>query len=165
MTVSGADLKDVQPRLKGEMIVDPLARPEDGDDIPTVRRKANSVSIKARTDGNPTPTTDCTQGFSFSIDAAGEYSIDIDISAEYDGKSIEKHFSYSSSVLRSEGVSEYIEGFVSPAILLSRAMDLGECSFELHQSFPIRHDGYIYARAFEERGDAVWTTPIWVKKD
>lgn len=165
VTVSGADLKDVQPRLKGEMIVDPLARPEDGDDIPTVSRKANSVSIKARTDGNPTPTTDCTQGFSFSIDAAGEYSIDIDISAEYDGKSIEKHFSYSSSVLCSEGVSEYIDGFVSPAIHLSRAMDLGECSFELHQSFPIRHDGYIYARAFEERGDAVWTTPIWVKKD
>ena len=165
VTVSGADLKDVQPRLKGEMIVDPLARPEDGDDIPTVRRKANSVSIKARTDGNPTPTTDCTQGFSFSIDAAGEYSIDIDISAEYDGKSIGKHFSYSSSVLCSEGVAEYIDGFVSPAIHLSRAMDLGECSFELHQSFPVRHDGYIYARAFEERGDAVWTTPIWVKKD
>ena len=164
LTVNGADLKDVQPRLKGEMIVDPLAKPEDKDNVPTVVRKANSISLKARTDGNPTPTTDCTQGFSFTVDATGEYSVDIDLSAEYEGRHIEKHLSYDSKDLAEGSASEYMEGFVSPALLLSREMQLSECSLELHRSFAVKHDGYMYVRAFEERGDAVWTTPIWVRK-
>ena len=164
MTVEGADLKDVQPRLKGEMIVDPLASPEDGDAVPVVERKANAVHMKARTSGNPTPTTDCTQGFSFSVDAAGAYSIAVDVIADYEGKRIEKHYSYGSEELGKGSASEYMDGFVSPAILLSREMGIGECSYELHRTFDVAHDGYIYVRAFEERGDTVWTTPVWVRK-
>ena len=163
LTVNGADLKDVQPRLKGEMIVDPLAKPDDESNIPLVVRKANSIMIKAKSDGNPTPTTDCTQGFSFSVDASGEYSLDVKVSAEYEGEHLERHYCYSSKDMECGGVSEYLNGFVSPSFLLSREMQLSECSFELHRQFAVKHDGYMYARAFEERGDAVWTTPIWVK--
>lgn len=164
LTVSGADLKDVQPRLKGEMIVDPLAKSKDDGYVPKVERKANSIVLKARTDGNPTPTTDCTQGFSFSVERNSEYSIAIDVVCEYEGKKVERHYSYDSAALSKGSASEYIDGFVSPALLLSREMDSAECSYELHRSFDVRKDGYMYVRATEERGDEVWTTPIWVRR-
>lgn len=163
--VEGAMVTDIVPRLRGEYIVDPLAKcDESGDFVPSLRLQEDGIHLVCRTSGNVSPTTDGTQGFSFGLEATEAYTVVVDVEAVYAGQSHTKTFRYASSALQDGPTTEYIDGFVSPAFSLSGEIDSGQCMLEIHESLSVSQDGYVYLRAFQQNGDAAYSSPIWLEK-
>lgn len=164
ISVENAGIMDVVPRLRGAYIVDPLAKPsEKADVVPSVRHTGNAVEIICDTDGNVSPTTDCTQGFSLALETEGEYRFEVHATAEFSGKVVERTFSYCQEDFKLGPVSEYMDGFVSPSFQIDQ-MTEGECKCELHHHLDVDHDTHVYLRVYEKNGDFTVTSPIWIEK-
>ena len=126
ISAEGADIIDIQPRFRGELIVDPLSVSDGKESVPSVVMEGDVIHMSVSTNGNPTPVSDCTQGLSFSLRTSGEYRLIVDATLTYSRGKYRVEREYDPASLKAGTTTEYMNGFVSPSFLLSREMDLSE---------------------------------------
>lgn len=163
LSIEDGELIDVVGRLKGEYVVDPLSIPKDDLAVaPHLVIEEGAVLLECRTAGNSNATTDDTQGIGFGVHAMGEYTIVLDVTMSKGDEQIHRTLRYTASELQHGATVEYMDGFVSPALRLSEAMDEGRCTVEIHETIVAEAGSSVYLRAFEEKGDSAWTSAIWI---
>lgn len=159
----GAELEDVVGRLRGEYVVDPLSIPKDDvESAPHLDFDGGVVTLECRSSGNSNATTDDTQGFGFGIRTSDDYTIVVEAQLKRGNATIERTFRYNARELREGTTVEYMDGFVSPALCLSEAMDESLCTVEIHEPLVLESGSSVYLRAFEEKGDSAWSSAIWI---
>ena len=159
VAVKDGTLAEVEPRLRGVDVVDPLETSERPKQFSSWRRTGeNGVHLDTATSGNASPTTRQTQGLGLKI--AGSLESEIVVTANGSSFSVFlSHLAYSSQTF-------YVAGFASPAVKLHRLVTLEERSS--HATF--EDDGawasedWYYLRVFQRNGHAAWTSPVWITR-
>lgn len=160
----GIQIVDALPRLRSGDMVDPLEAPEQNDKERTsFENKDGRITIKAMTDGNKTATTNGTQGCVIETDG-DTGKVCVKIHAKWADKTIEKEYAYSIKSLSESPETEYIQGFVSPAITTGPFTPITDASSEIHAKIPEGQSGAYYVRAYEKNGDGAYSTPVWVDR-
>lgn len=161
--LEGARILDARPRIRGNDMVDPLDAPlQDEREKPFFSFTNGNVTIKAATDGNRTASTNGCQGFVLETDS-GEGTIILEVTADWNGNVISRSYRYAFSQLNEGPETEYVNGFVSPAVATGPFVPLGDVAREIHAE--VREEGAYYLRAYQNNGDAAFSTPVWVKHD
>jgi hypothetical protein len=152
---------DLVPHLRGEDIVAPLDVTDDLITKPVIERDGQHISLKCFTKGNPTTVTNTNQGFALHLNAQSTTSIKVSVIAKWDNKNINEVYTYNLEDLI-EPQSDYISGFVSPAIEVGKfnPIDITKTSFAYELKDP--NIKYVYLRAFEKNGDFAISSPIWI---
>lgn len=164
ITIKGEGVKilDAVPRLKGKDMVDPLETPTQDEREKTFFAKENgSVHIKAATDGNRTATTNSCQGCVIETDG-NEGKLIVSVLADWKDKHYSQIYTYDIADLK-DPESEYIDGFVSPAIQTGAFTPLEKAASEIHVTVAAKEKGAYYIRCYEMSGDAAYTSPIWIE--
>ena len=158
--VEDNEIVDSISRYRGKDMVDPLDVPkQDEEERISFTFRDGKVEAIAPTDGNKTAVTNSAQGFVMEL-AAGKGTLHLDVTATWRGEEIERHFSYDIASL-TEQKTEYINGFVSPALAVGRFVPVEKASSEIH--FEATEKGYYYVRAYEKNNDGAYSTPIWIE--
>lgn len=154
-------LLDASPRFRGIDMVDPLDIPEDaGKFLPEFEREDERVKVHLVTDGNLNAVTNSTQGFVLDIDGNERTRIELLLRAQWGGATIERRLTYSIDDLRDRNTSEYVNGFVSPAVEIGPFCSRSETICKLEREFRLDNDQAIYLRAYQRNGDCVFTSPV-----
>ena len=156
--VEYGDILEASPRFRGEDVVAPL------DDIGNRHRIeyalcGNHINLDFFSNGNLNTLTDNGQGLVLCISEASSAIVLIDINATYNGKQINRRYSYRVSEIINP-VVEYLDGFVSPAVLVGVPVQIGESCCHLAENIDIPYDHSFYIRAFEDNGDFVIASPV-----
>ena len=85
------------------------------------------------------------------------------MTADWNGNVISRSYRYAFSQLNEGPETEYVNGFVSPAVATGPFVPLGDVAREIHAE--VREEGAYYLRAYQNNGDAAFSTPVWVKHD
>lgn len=169
--VVGGELTNVEPRLRGVDVVDPLDTSDRPFRLSSWRRiSSNQIHLETMTFGNRTTTTIQTQGIALELVATERTHLLINAN----GNSF--NVPITDIVEHSRGF--YTGGFTSPAIRVHRfvADSEREAVFdfddESHSTEPRRPGGtheasgpgedWYYLRVFQRNGHAAWTSPVWV---
>lgn len=161
-------LLQATPRLRGEDIVDPLDEPSDTFAGAPSRARfeflpdSHAVTLDACTTGNPNATTNVTQGFSLEISGDFQTTVLLEVQATWHDRTVRRSYAYSLTDLLYQPISEYVDGFVSPALSITSFVPLAACTAEYHTKVSCARGDWIYLRAFQSNGDCVWTSPVWV---
>lgn len=161
ITVSDGDIISCLPRFRGIDMVDPLDVPSDcGSVIPSIKQENGGVNLHVVTDGNATAQTDSTQGVALEVSGTSETVICIDADIVWNGEKLNKQYRIPLPQLLEGQVTEYVNGFVSPAIEAGKFRSRHQCM--AHISSKVRTDsrGAVYMRVYEKNGDAVFTSPV-----
>ena len=159
--VKNGKLISASPRLRGVDMVGPLDAPKNANDVPLFS-VSDSVTMHFTTDGNPTAVTDTSQGC--VIEMEGEDAIlSLHVEAEWGGEKIERKFSYSIEDLKAGQNTEYIDGFVSPAIEIGQYRSSSECTCHIAYDMILDEGDSAYLRAYEKNGDGVYSSPLTVR--
>ena len=157
LRVLGGDLLGVEPRFRGHEIVDPQATEQLKYAFSNwTRVDDQSVHFTTRTWGNLTTTTPSTQGICLTI-MPGE-----DTAVRVVANGVKQDISLSE--LLAGPYSFYLNGFMTPAVYLHRAVPNQEWSgsFEItHQAEGLQRDWY-YVRVRQTNGQWAWSSPVWV---
>lgn len=160
LRTSDARILFSSPRLRGVDMVDPLDVPKDGGGLlPKYERLDDGIRLHVVTDGNATSVTDSTQGFVCEIEGRDSDRLELSVRAEWDGRVIERSYSYTVAQLREGQNTEYIDGFVSPAVEIGKFRNIFETLCHLSGTVDTSA-GPIYLRAYQKNGDAVYSSPI-----
>ncbi len=165
ITLEDAHIVSSCPRFRGNDIVDPLLIPKETMKVPTFRQEEKSVQLSVTTMGNSGNKGDKTQGCSIEIEGNENSRIHMSIEAMVKGKNIQKEYTYRIEELLHDSISEYIDGFVSPAIYIKQFAHLSRCLSEVHKKIPAKTGASYYLRAFQLNGDILYTSPIWLATD
>lgn len=158
--IDGGRFISASPRLRGVDMVDPLDVPKDGGDfLPSFEESAEMVKLHVVTDGNATSVTDSTQGFVCEIEAPDDAVLELNVICIWAGHRIERKYIRTMIQLRSGQDTEYVDGFVSPAIEIGQFRNLDETICHLSGCLDTGK-GPVYLRAYEKNGDAVYSSPI-----
>ena len=161
LSVDNGSVLSVTPRLRGIDMVDPLDVPADGSAVlPHLVRNDNGVSLHVVTDGNATAQTDSSNGFVLEVDGSDDTVITLKAKVCWSGRTVEREYRYTLAELREEQTSEYVDGFVSPAVEIGRFVPVAETVAHLDAYLEAEDQGAIYLRAYEKHGDAVFTSPV-----
>ncbi len=161
LSIRKGSMLSATPRLRGIDMVDPLDVPADGSAVlPHFSRKSDGVALHVVTDGNATAQTDSSNGFVLEIDGNDETVIEVSANVVWDGREIERKYEYSLSDLKKEQTSEYVDGFVSPAIEVGRFVPKQDALAHIDAVVETESQGAVYLRAYEKHGDAVFTSPV-----
>ncbi|MEX2601963.1 MAG: hypothetical protein WD355_09960, partial [Balneolaceae bacterium] len=156
--VEFGEILNVEPRLRGIDVVDPL----DNYNHPTHfsswdRPRQGRVELKTMTFGNTTTSTVQTQGIALELNATA----DTKLSVTANGKEIT--FTVSDLIERSR--TFYTGGFTSPAVRMHRFVTASQytCQFRYEDiaGADLPEDWY-YLRVFQKNGHAAWSSPVWV---
>ena len=159
-TIDGNIISDASPRLRGNDVVDPLEKPiQDDENKVFFNFSDDTVDITASTDGNRTASTNGTQGFVIEI-PENKGILKIELTAKWNGKIIERCYSYDIAEIK-EQKTEYISGFVSPALAIGPFTKATDSASEIH--FAASEKGAYYVRCYEKIGDAAYSTPVWIE--
>lgn len=164
ISIDKGTISNITPRFKGEDIVDPLDDANNSNKIIPNYNKIDSkkISLNFSTEGNINSTTNSTQGISLEYNYFEDSTIKIEIEALYNGKVINKEYQYPIRDLKYTK-SEYIDGFVSPAIEIKKFINLNEYALEYHSEIKCKKNDWYYLRIFEKNGDVMYLSPIWEK--
>ncbi len=161
ISVAGGELLSVLPRFRGIDMVDPLDVPSDcGSVIPAVHFADGKVFLHAVTDGNPTAQTDSTAGLALELKGDDSTLICIDAAVSWNGEKLIRQYMIPLADLCEGQVTEYVNGFVSPAIEAGRFRRTSECTAHICAKVKTDSTGAVYMRAYEKNGDAVFTSPV-----
>lgn len=165
INIDKGNISNITPRFKGDDIVDPLDAANNSKKIiPNYNKKdPKEVSLSFSTEGNINATTNTTQGISIEYNYFEDSIINIEIEALYKNKLIKKKYNYSIENLNSTK-TEYIDGFVSPAIEIKRFININEYALEFHRIIKTSKNDWYYLRIFEKNGDVMYLSPIWEKQ-
>ena len=159
VSIENGTLLDSSPRIRGVDMVDPLDVPADTM-APKYSFEDGKVRLHVATDGNTTAQSDCTNGFVLDIDGNDKSVLVCKAIVEWDDNKIEKEYRFPVTLLKEEERSEYIHGFVSPAIEVGKFRQRKECNAYIHERINTNSNGSVYLRAYEKNGDAVYTSPV-----
>lgn len=163
VTIEKGVIHSASPRLRGEDIVDPLDDSGSTRVMPQFTSSGNTASLKCLTKGNPTATTDITQGFSLEIEGSEESVIHLQAKGYWHEKYHYLDETYSLSSLFCTSQVAYLSGFVSPAASISQFHDMQQCIGEVHTKVDVQAGDHLYARVFACNGDIAWSSPCWVQ--
>lgn len=159
--VTNGILKYYSPRFRGVDMVDPLDVPESSDKyIPTIIRDKNKINLHFVTDGNINAVTNSTQGIVLDLYGNETTTINLSINVRWGSENISKGYSYSIDQLRDRNTSEYINGFVSPAIDIGPFRERDETLASICKDIEVDNDMAIYLRAYQKNGDCIFTSPV-----
>ncbi|MGN0907431.1 MAG: hypothetical protein ACI4NM_09810 [Bullifex sp.] len=153
-------IKSVTGRLRGMDMVDPLDAPKNGAAVPSLSFENGEVSMHAVTDGNATAQTDSAQGMVLEIDGTKSTMIICTCRVLWDGELTEKEYRFPLAELRDYQMTEYINGFVSPALEAGVFRTGSECRCHISTEIITDSQEAIYFRCYEKNGDAVFTSPV-----
>lgn len=160
VTVQDGEMLSYSPRLRGKDMVDPLNIPQDIAK-PHCFKKEDAIHLICQTDGNTTPTTNGNQGFVIEVQGGADSIVSVQVEAEWNNESITKEYSYKLQDLQMGPESEYIKGFVSPAIFISSYVPIRKSLVEIHEDIASDGNSFVYLRVFQKNKDVAYTSPIW----
>ena len=149
------------PRFRGEDIVAPLDQPSELNVTPSLRREGNRTVMRFMTRGNTNTTSDCTQGLVVETSIGEKTKITVLVNAKWNGKVFNMEKTYSREELIRSGNVEYIDGFVSPAFCVGKAVNSFEASCSFSHSFKAGTITYAYVRALQENGSFAVSSPVF----
>ncbi|MGB4136282.1 MAG: DUF3604 domain-containing protein [Microbacterium sp.] len=157
--VRGGRILSVDPRLHGEDIVDPLRKASDAPGATTrwTQQDDHTIALVTTTRGNPTVLTDATQQLGLQV--IGDGNTVLEVTAN--GRTVQATV----AELREGSRSAYTGGFVSPAILLHRAVDRSARTVRLDvEDAGSGGDGtdWYYTRVRQANDQYAWSSPTWV---
>lgn len=155
--VKNGILHRLEPRFRGPDIVKPTPGHIQRYAFSSWKRAGpRAVQFQTCSFGNPTPTTDGTQGFSLEIEGNRATSVYAVIN--------KKRVSYPLSDLLAGSRSGYLGGFTSGAYQLKRAVPWHE--YACHRTWVDRRrvedEDYYYVRVRQKNDQWAWSSPIWV---
>jgi hypothetical protein len=158
LSILDGQLLDVEPRFRGHDIVAPQAGEEDSYAFSQWQRHGeHGVGFSTRTWGNPTTTTQGTQGLALQV-CGDEKTV---IRGRVNGRNVE--IPLADLV---EGPSAgYLGGFLTPAYCFHRAVPQAGYRCELafsHRAHAPNRDWY-YVRVRQLNGQWAWSSPIWLE--
>lgn len=154
-------LLDVSPRLRGIDMVDPLDTPENaGDSLPRFTRSEHGACFRIVTDGNSNAVTDSSQGFVLDIEGNERTKVKLQFRACWGDIVENRTLIFSIDDLRHRSTSEYVHGFVSPAVAIGRFCARGEVICKIERDFQLSSFQAVYLRAYQQNGDCVFSSPI-----
>ncbi|WP_147917192.1 hypothetical protein [Ruania zhangjianzhongii] len=158
LEIENGTLTEVEPRLRGIDIVDPLSPPPSAYAFSSWERTAtNTVRLRTRTVANPTVMTDATQQLVLRVSGTDRTVVRAVVNG------VRK--AYTVGELRSGPRSGYTAGFVSPAFQFHRAVADGERELEVDVEDvrePAGRDWY-HVRVRQTNDQWAFGTPTWVK--
>jgi hypothetical protein len=155
--VRRGDLLGVEPRFSGEESVSPQSKNLERYQVSSWDRvDARTVRFRTRTSRNPNTSTDRTQKFTIEIEGDAE----TEVAASINGREI----CYPLSELRDGPRADYLDGFVSEAYQISRAVPEDEYIgfWELNDRGTTESVDFYYARIRQKNDQWAWTSPIWI---
>ena len=150
-------LLGVEPRFSGEESVSPQAEDLASYQVSSWKRSGDDeVQFETRTSPNPNTRTDRTQKFTLEIQGNGRTQVVASINGQ--------DLAYSLSELRQGPRTGYLDGFVSEAFQLSRAIPEGEYQWSWQVDDRGETDGrdFYYVRVRQKNDQWAWSSPIWV---
>ncbi len=159
LRVVGGRIVSVEPRLRGEEQPDARWGFDGAYHSSRLDRSGEMVTLQARSWKNPTTRTDATQGLSLEIEGDGETRL----VGEVNGQALEVGL----ADLRHGPRAGFLDGFVSPAWQLSRAVP--ECEYAWACAWedldPSDGSDCYYARVRQKNDQWAWSSPIFVGGD
>jgi hypothetical protein len=147
----------VEPRFSGEESVSPQALDLESYQVSSWRRSGDrEVEFTTRTSPNPNTRTDRTQKFTLEIEGNGR----TEVVASVNGREA----AYSLTELRQGPRTAYLDGFVSEAFQISRAVPEAEYRWSWHPSDRGDAEGgdFYYVRVRQKNDQWAWSSPIWI---
>ena len=160
VAVQQGELLSYSPRLRGEDMVDPLNIPKDIAK-PHCFKQEDCIHLTCQTEGNTTPTTNGTQGFVLEVQGTADSVVSVQIEAVWNGEVITKKYRYKLQDLQQGPESEYIKGFVSPALFVSEFVPIAKSLVEIHEDIVSEGTSFVYLRVFQKNKDVAYSSPIW----
>jgi hypothetical protein len=157
LRIEAGRLLSVQPRLHGEDVVEPQAdHPARYRFSDWKRDGADAVLLTTVTRGNPTPTSDATQGLALEISG----DLRTRVVAEVNGSEV----GHAVGDLLSGPRTGYLGGFLSGAYRFDRAVP--DAARTLEVEFTDQVDGaaadWYYVRVRQVNDQWAWTSPTWI---
>lgn len=158
LEVEDGEILNVEPRLRGIDVVDPL----DSYDYPThfsswQRPRESKVELKTMTFGNATTSTVQTQGIALELHATADTKLSVTANG--------KEATFSVTELLKRSWTFYTGGFTSPAVRMHRFVTEPQYSWQIQfedtTGSGLPEDWY-YIRVFQKNGHAAWSSPVWV---
>jgi hypothetical protein len=150
-------LLGVEPRFSGEESVSPQAEDLDSYRISSWERSGDdAVRFTTRTWPNPNTRTDRTQKFAIEIEGDGQTQVVADING--------RDLTFPLSELRRGPRTAYLDGFVSEALQLSRAVPEAEYRWSWQVNDPAEVDArdFYHVRVRQKNDQWAWSSPIWI---
>ena len=154
----GSSVENVVPRFRGEDIVAPLDRPSEQNIRPSMHRDGNCIELRFLTTGNINTTSDNTQGLVIETAVGEQTRIAVSADVKWNGKAFHVEKTYSGEDLIKTGHVEYVDGFVSPAFNVGKAVNSVEASCSFSRTF---RSGSVYVRALQENGSFAVSSPVF----
>lgn len=160
--VSGGDLVDVVPRLRGEDIVAPTTDAPTEYHFSSWGRSDSGAWLRTTTHGNANVVTDNTQGLNLHLVGDDRTTI----TATVNDEQVEHRL----GDLRERSAEQYLRSVVSPVFRFGRAVDEHELTadVDLVDDEPVRsgvggHPGDFYHLRVRQTNDQwAWTSPVWI---
>lgn len=157
LEVTEGRLVDVEPRLRGVDVVDPLDKRGYPTRFSSWKREGETgVSLRTMTFGNVTTTTVQTQGMALDIEATRKSVLRVRANGT--------DMSFPLSVAAERSQTEYLGGFTSPAVRVHRLSTRKQqrCSIRFEDEGAELPEDWYYLRVFQKNGHAAWSSPVWI---
>lgn len=161
LTVENGRIVSVDPRLHGEDVVDPTRATGESDGPVSSWQQVDerTVTLTTRTRGNPTVMTDATQQLGLHV-IGDENTV---LALEFNGTTMRRTV----ADLRVGAHSEYTGGFLSPALLMHKAVDHHQRAVTMQIEDPgsgDRERDWYYVRVRQHNDQWAWSSPTWVTR-
>ena len=156
IAVENGRINAVEPRLHGFDVVAPSAGVPDTYAISSwAQEGAHQVTLRTRTSGNPTVTSDATQGLALFVEAGRDARLVVTANGVQVVATIAE--------LRKGSRTGNIGGFVSGAIKLHRATSSDRLNLMLeHQDAGRSGNDYYTCHVRQRNEQHAWSSPMWV---
>lgn len=156
--MEGGELASVEPRFRGDEVLDPLRPDSETYRVSHWERSGdNRVTFRTTTNGNPTTTTDGTQGLALWIRG--------DDRTRIVGRFNDDDVDLAIGQLRSGGHARPVSGLLRGAYRIGRATDRSENDARFtwidDDADPTRANSY-YVRVRQANDQWAWSSPIWM---
>ncbi|MFA5546655.1 MAG: hypothetical protein WDA14_13475, partial [Sphaerochaetaceae bacterium] len=87
----------------------------------------------------------------------------ITVKADWNGTPLMKTYDYTLKDIAEHPASEYLDGFVSPAVFIGRYVPIKACTAYFNEMLTLEKGASVYVRAFQSNGDCAYSSPIWIE--
>ena len=160
LRLAGGRIVHCEPYFRGDEVLAPSAEIDgkvDEEGIPHEITAWDDTSVcwRSTTRGNPMPSVSGTSSFVLELDAELTSRLDFTVNG--------KRFSHSVAELLEGSRSTLMQGWLSPVVLVHRAVPESLYTFTLELNDVVTSPAYYYVRVAQENGQWAWGSPIWVE--
>lgn len=162
ISVLDGEIVSVDPRLHGEDVVDPTRKESNTTDQSVSQWRhvdERTVTLTTQTRGNSTVMTDGTQQLGLHVIGNENTTLEV----RFNGCRVQRTV----AELRKGSHTEYTAGFLSPAILLHRAVDhsMRALQISVEDAGSGNDSDWYYARVRQVNDQYAWSSPTWVNEE